>query len=331
MQRRTVLHTALGLGAALAGGQASPLARATPELAWRQRSLVGLGTTLSLRAAHADAARVETALDTAVAGIRRVEAAMSLFRPESELSRLNRDGTLDHPSADLLAVLRTAQHVARRSQGAFDATVQPLWAAYAQAQREGRLPTASEVHAARARVDWRQLAVADTLIAFRQAGMAATLNGIAQGYAADVARDALQAHGIAHALLDTGEHSLLGRNDRGQPWTLGIEDPRDDQRLVAALKTDGRALATSADNRTTFSPDHRHHHIFDPATGDSPAELASVSVLAPRAMLADALTKVMFVGGPARIPALAREWQVGVLWIDKAGRWQATPDITLAT
>ncbi|MCK6434574.1 MAG: FAD:protein FMN transferase, partial [Aquabacterium sp.] len=71
-------------------------------------------------------------------------------------------------------------------------------------------------------------------------------------------------------------------------------------------------------------------HILDPATGDSPPALSSVTVLAPSAMQADALTKVMFIAGPARIPALARAWGVGVLWVDKAGRWQATPDLRLA-
>ena len=87
------------------------------------------------------------------------------------------------------------------------------------------------------------------------------------------------------------------------------------------------AVATSADRRSAFTPDLRHHHIFDPASGDSPPALSSVTVLAPSAMLADALTKVMFVAGPKEIPALAKAWQVGVLWVDKAGRWQATPDV----
>ena len=99
---------------------------------------------------------------------------------------------------------------------------------------------------------------------------------------------------------------------------------------MTALHCDGRAVATSADHRSTFSPDRRHHHILDPATGDSPPALSSVTVLAPSAMQADALTKVMFIAGPARIPALARAWGVGVLWVDKAGRWQATPDLRLA-
>jgi thiamine biosynthesis lipoprotein len=160
--------------------------------------------------------------------------------------------------------------------------------------------------------------------------MAVTLNGIAQGYAADAVRAALQSHGVEHALIDTGEFGALGRSPRGRAWTLGVEDPHHTGRLIAALELDGRSLATSADNRSAFTPDHRHHHILDPATGDSPAALSSVSVAAPSAMRADALTKVMFMSSPALIPQLARRWQVGVLWVDKQGRWGATRDLRLA-
>jgi FAD:protein FMN transferase len=325
MQRRQLLFATLGL----AGGAVAHAGPTAPVL-WRQRAMLGLGTTLSLRAAHADPSQAERALDAAVAAIRRVEASMSLFRPDSELVRLNRQGYLDHPGTDLLTVLRAAQSVSRRSNGQFDLSVQPLWALHDQAQREDRQPTAGEIHAARQCVGWQFLDVGEQRIELRRPGMALTCNGIAQGYAADAAREALSNHGVANALIDTGEHASLGHNERGQPWSLGIEDPHDEQRLLAALRVDGRAVATSADNRSAFTTDRQHHHILNPATGDSPPELSSVTVLAPSTMLADALTKVMFVAGPQQIPSLARQWQVGVLWVDKAGRWAATADVPLA-
>ena len=325
MQRRQLLFASLGW-AGLA--QAAPIE--APALQWRQRAMLGLGTTLTLRAAHADAAQAEMALSAAVAAIRRVEASMSLYQPDSELVRLNQQGYLDHPSEELLTVLRMAQHVSQRSNGQFDATVQPLWALYDQAQRENRLPTSAEIATAQQRVGWQHVHIDHQRIALRRPGMSLTLNGIAQGRAADVARAALRSHGVVHALINAGEYASLGRNERGQAWTLGIEDPHDEQRLLTALRSDGRAVATSADNRSAFTADHKHHHIFNPATGDSPPELSSVTVLAPSAMLADALTKVMFVAGPERIPGLVQHWRVGVLWVGKSGRWQATPDIAIA-
>ncbi|MGP1628547.1 MAG: FAD:protein FMN transferase [Giesbergeria sp.] len=324
MQRRHFLLATLGAAA-------NTVSHATPTtpLHWRQRVMLGLGTTLNLRVAHADRAQAEVALDAAVAAIRRVEASMSLYRPDSELVQLNRQGYLDHPSADLLRVLRTAQRVSRQSNGRFDLSVQPLWTLRAKAQNERREPTASEIHAAQLCVGWRHIEVGEQRIELRRSGMALTFNGIAQGYAADAASAALRSHSIANALIDTGEYASLGRNERGQAWALGIEDPHDEKRLVAALCADGRAVATSADNRSAFTADHKHHHIFDPATGDSPPDLSSVTVLASSAMMADALTKVMFVAGPQQIPRLAKRWQVGVLWVDKVGQWEATEDIIL--
>lgn len=327
MSRRQALRVALGLGAlATLGGAAAPT-----TLRWQQRHLVGFGTTLSLQAAHADDDTLTAALDDAVAVLQRIEAQMSLFRDDSALSRLNRDGRLAAPPAELHELLGIARDVAACSDGAFDPTVQPLWLAFADAQAEGRLPTPGEVAAARARVGWHDLALGpDGSVALARPGMGLTLNGIAQGYAADRVRAVIARHGIRHALVDAGEYAMAGRNPQGGRWTLGIADPRRHGQLLARLFADGRCVATSGDDETSFSADRRHHHIFDPHTGYSPPGLAGVTVAAPTGALADALTKVFFVAGPERAPALAREWQVDALWIDKAGRRGATAGLALA-
>ena len=331
--RRQWLRTSLGLGAALAGVGAAPGRATASLLVWRERALLGFGTTLWLRAAHHDGRTVERALDAAVQAIRHVEAQMSLFEPSSAVSRLNRDGALREPDAHLLRVLQLARQVAERSAGAFDITVQPLWLAWEAARRLGRMPTRHELSAARALVGWRGVEADTARVHLRRPGMAITLNGIAQGYAADLARDRLAALGIEHALLDTGEWAPLGRGPGDLPWTLAVADPRGGASgaspAVAALQAQGRSVATSSDAHSSFTADLRHHHIFDPRSGESPASLASVTVVAPSCALADALTKVMFMGDIAQALALARQWGVDVLAIDKAGRWQASPGLGL--
>ena len=325
MTRRQVLRAALGLGAlALVGG-----GTASTTLRWQRRDLVGFGTTLSLQAGHADEAVLATALDAAVATLQRIEAQMSLFRDDSALSRLNRDGRLDAPPPELRELLAIARDVARRSDGAFDPTVQPLWLAFAGAQAKGRLPTRDEVAAARDLVGWQGLALAGDGVRLARPGMGVTLNGIAQGHAADRVRGVLLAHGVRHALVDAGEYAMTGHDPAGARWTLGIADPRAQGRLVARLFADGRCVATSGDDQTTFSADHRHHHIFDPHTGWSPPDIAGVTVAAPTGALADALTKVFFIAGPARAAALARHWNVDALWIAKDGRRGATRGLAL--
>ena len=330
--RRQWLRLCIGLGAGLA---ASASGAKPAALVWRERAMVGLGTTLSLRAAHADGAQADAGLDAAVAQIRHVERLMSLFDPQSALSQLNRDGVLRYPHPDFARVLQLAQRVSRQSAGAFDATVQPLWLAWQSAQQAGRLPTQAEIDAARARVGWQNIEVTPRQIRLKQTGMALTLNGIAQGFAGDLAKAALRSHGIRHALLDTGEWSALG-NSTGQntslgpnpsAWRLGIEDPRKAGSLVAKLALDGRAVATSSDAHYRFGQDDVHHHIFNPATGYSPHALASVTVLAPSCALADALTKVMFMGSAQRAMQLAQRWQVDVLAVEKTGQWRASPGL----
>lgn len=307
MKRRTLLSAALGVAALGAGGW------------WRLRSQrqeyvtggVVFGTTVSLRVLHDDEATARTALTAAMDALRGVDRLMSLHRPDSAVSQLNREGQLERPDPRLLAVLQTAQSTAQLTGGAFDVTVQPLWAAYA-AQAD---PTT-----ALSLVDWRQLDVRPDRVRLQKPGMAITLNGIAQGYGADVALAALRQHGIAHALLDTGEFASLGQRDDGQPWMLAVRDPRDPQVVAHLLGADGRSLATSGDYATVFSDDFRRHHIFDPSTGASPQELASVSVLAPTGMQADALsTACMVLGMEKSLQLAATLPQVDVLCIAKSG------------
>lgn len=321
---------AVGVGAAAlaTGASAQPLS----EQGWRERYLTGFGTTLSVRLWHARPAVAEQALEAAVGLIRRIEDQMSLFRDDSAVRQLNRQGVLHRPAPELLAVLRLAQSVSAQSQGRFDVTVQPLWEVFARAKAgSAGLPSPRQVAQAKARVGWQHLRLSQEAVWFERPGMGVTLNGIAQGFAADAVKACLQGQGIEHALIDTGEFQSLGQAEAARPWVLGVADPHDEARLLTRLVSDGRAVATSGDNATYFSADHRHHHIFDPRTGYSPTELSGVTVVAPQCGLADALTKVMMVAGRDQALQLAASWgpQIDVLVVDKAGRWQATPGLQL--
>jgi thiamine biosynthesis lipoprotein len=335
MNRRQFLQTSLGLGAVAVLGTAvlprwqSPGTEEVLAQHWHERRLLALGTVLSLKLNHPDRHHAEQALDAGVAAIRHIESQMSLFQPDSAVSQLNRTGRLDSPDADLLKILQLAQQISHRSHGAFDVTVQPLWQAFDHAREAGRLPTQREVSEAHRRVGWRGLDIAAGQLSFRQAGMSITLNGIAQGYAADRVRESLAQYGIEHALINTGEWTSLGKPAPSRDWTLGIASPQDEAHIISRVAMQGRSLATSADNQTYFSADHRHHHIFDPKTGYSPDGLSSVTVAAASCAWADALTKVMFVSGFEGALRLASDWNVDVLVVDKQGRWAATPGMSL--
>jgi thiamine biosynthesis lipoprotein len=270
---------------------------------------------------HPDETEGQTALDAAFAELERVESVMSLYRPESQISRLNRDGVIEKPDPYFIEVLRYAAQVSERSAGAFDITVQPLWPLYANRQ----IPDPAALQSALGWVDWRGVKIADDCVSLTTRGMAITLNGIAQGFAADAAMRAVREHGVQHALIDTGEMSAAGRNLEGAVWRIGIQHPREPDAYATLASLDNRCLATSGDYETSFSADFTRNHIFDPHTGESPGELASVSVLAPTAMSADALSTTLFVLGLERGMELLHQYPgTDALMILKDGRRFAT-------
>ena len=318
MQRRTFLSAAMGLGAAGALGwdllrpAAGEFLRGPrTQLRMHAGADLAFGTEISVKVLHDDTRTAELAIADALAQARTVDALMSIYRPGSQVHTLNRDGYLAQPSPHLLAVLTEAARLSALSGGAFDITVQPLW----DLARQGRDRTP-----ALPLIGWRRMS-ADAGGVILRPGMAITLNGIAQGYALDLARAALAARGIGHALIDTGEFGALGQAAQGRAWTLGVRDPRRAEGYAGAIELDSRCVATSGDYASAFSDDFSRHHIFDPATGASPGELAAVTVVAPTGILADGLSTACMVMGAQRSLALAAGIEgVDLLAIDKAGR-----------
>ena len=303
MNRRRMLRVSLGglgaIGLGVLGWSAWPRkkggATAGDSLQLIRREGRALGTQVSITVLHADAAQADRAIAAAFAELDAVEDLMSIYRPNSQLSRLNREGVLRQPDAKLLTVLRYAQKLSSETGGAFDVTVQPLWNTYAQAQKADRLPGADELAAARAKVNWQRVAVAQQQVRLLDEGMAITLNGIAQGFAADRVAAVLREHGIEQALVDTGELGAIGAKATGEPWKVGIQHPRVNDAFISLAALKDRCLATSGDYATAFSQDRTMHHVFDPRTGYSPTGYMSVSVAAPTAMQADALSTALFV------------------------------------
>jgi len=323
-RRRRLLLVMAGAGGLAGLGLWGRLA-GTGGLDRVSRTSRALGADVTMNVLHASRETAERAIGAAFDELERVESIMSLYRLESEISRLNREGALEHPHPYFVSVLERAREASVRSGGAFDVTVQPLWDLYAAANKEGRLPEDDAIDARRARVDYRKLEITSERLRL-PAGMAITLNGIAQGFAADRALAALRAHGVEHALVDTGELGALGHKPGGAPWLAGIRHPRRADALVSAAALEGRCMATSGDYATTFTPDHSCNHIFDPATGRSPQEFSSVTVVAANGMDADALSTAIFVLGLEKGLRLIQEWPgADALFVRKDESVLATP------
>jgi len=277
-------------------------------------------TSVSICALHGDIALARRAASRALRIVVELDALLTVQRPGSQVGRLNAAGSLDRPDPHLVRLLEFSQALASASAGTFDPSVQPLWDLHLDCQRRGCAPTRVQLARARARINWSAIEVGARRVRLAP-GMTITLNGVVQGYAADLAFDSLRHDGVADALIDSGEFGALGRNRSGNPWQVGIQHPRDPSALTGVVPMDGRFLATSGDYSTHFTDDFASHHIFDPGTGESPPGLSSVAVAAHSGLLADGLTKPMMVLDlPAAQRLLRRYPGTGAIWIDKSSR-----------
>jgi len=267
-----------------------------------------LGARASIRLYHPDPALARDLIRRALFEIDRLEQVFSLYRPDSAVSRLNRQGVLRTPPLDLVRLLAEARRYSELTEGAFDITVQPLWRLYAEHfggnRVEAKGPDPERIAEVLARVDHRAVSVDPARIAFEKPGMAITLNGIAQGYITDRVADLFSREGLGNILIDLGELRALGRHPAGRPWSIGLQDPRQRQRIDRTLELDNAALATSAGQGTRFDAAGEHHHLFEPGSGRSSSRYLSVSVKAPTATEADALSTGLFHLDQDRLAAL---------------------------
>lgn len=240
----------------------------------------GLGTTLSLRLVGVAPYQAQRVFSRIEAEVERIENLASLHR-DSALTRLNRDGHLAWPSADLLDLLGVADRVFSATGGAFDPTVQPLWQAIA---------TGQDQDIARRAIGWGRIAMSSREIRLDR-GQALTLNGIAQGWAADRIAALLRHQGFTRALVDMGEISAIGQAEGDRDWSARISAP--DGTRLADVGLKDRALATSSPLGTVIGGGRAH--ILGP--NGQPPLWQTASVSAPSAAVADALSTAFCLMG----------------------------------
>lgn len=289
MTRRRVI----GISAAAAGMALLPLhaQAAAQAVTWKGEAM---GAQASLVIHHPDRAKAERLVDAAVAEVRRLERIFSLYRDDSDLTQLNRQGFLVMPPPEMADILRQSQAAWERTGGAFDPTVQPLWDLY---RRHFSMPGAGEAGPAAesvaeclALVGLDRVTCSDDRIELPSPGSALTLNGIAQGYVTDRIVELLKTAGIERSMVDMGESRAIGRAPGGRPWRVGISDPLDSGRILEVLDVEDRAVATSSPFGFRFDAEGKFSHIIDPRSGATPQRHASVTVVAGQAASADALS-----------------------------------------
>ena len=291
---------------------------------WHTDTQAMMGTRVHVEAFTTESALGARAVADVMAEMRRIDHAFSSYREDSELSRMNRLAAQDWVtvSDELMDLLVKARQISELSGGAFDVTYASAGRFYDY--RKQIAPDDETLAAAVEAIDYRyvELDVTSSRVRYRHPRVYVALGGIAKGHAVDRAVAILVRAGITQASVSAGGDSRIIGDRNGEPWTVGIQHPRDPERMAAVLPLVDTAVSTSGDYERFFERDGlRYHHILDPATGRSAEGSWSVTVLGPEATLTDGLSTSLFVLGPKRGLALVdRLPGIDAIIIDPQGK-----------
>jgi len=301
------------------------LAAAPARAEWVSRTEDGtMGTRIAVELWSDDHAAGERAIDAVMLEMRRIDAAMSTYKADSEVSRVNALAARAPVkiSAELFDLLTTAVEYSRITDGAFDITYASVGFMYDFRSRVH--PSEQQIAQALPAVNYRHLLLdrATLSVRFSQPGVRIDLGGIAKGYAVDRGIAILQQHGITRALVSAGGDSRIIGDRFGKPWIIGIRHPDHRNEVIVRLPLVDTAFSTSGDYEHYFDEQGvRYHHIIDPRTGHSASRVRSATVLAPTATRTDGLSKTAFVlGAEAAIRIYERLGDVDAIIVKPDGK-----------
>lgn len=273
------------------------------------------------------------AIEAGFAEIRKLEILLNYFSDDSEITAANR-ASGEKPvkvSRETLEIIEKTLEIYHMTSGAFDPTISPVirhWN-FSKSEPLPTVPSEDEINRALQLVGYSKVDINSSAseIMLPEAGMALDLGGIAKGFGADKAVDAIKAKGIKAALVAiAGDIRGYGVSASGQPWKVGIQDPRPDpvsdkpwEHIFAGLSLKDSAISTSGDYQRFFIKDgRRYHHILDPGTGfPAESDLISVSVIAPEGYLSDSLSTAVFILGAEKGLSLLNERGYGGVLVTK--------------
>lgn len=237
--------------------------------------------------------------------IHPLEQEMTVYKEDGELFELNRaaqDGDLHPVSQRLFQVLQQSLALSAKTEGAYDPTSGPLIELWRQAKAAARVPTEEEIEAALRQTGYQQISLDSEQfrVMFQQPGLELNLGGIGKGFALDCLAEPMLAREFSHWLMHGGKSSLLasGVHHVHDGWPVGIRNPLFPRKRLATILLRNCGMSTSGAGIQFFRHEgKRYGHILDPRTGLPAEDVLSVTVLAPSAAVADALSTAFFVMG----------------------------------
>ena len=259
-----------------------------------------MGTEISVYLWHDDPAKGREAVSAVFAEVARLDRLMSTYKADSRISEINRTAAAGPVVAgdELFRLVQRSLDISVLTRGAFDITYDSVGQHYDF--REGKRPDESTIEEGLPLIDYRLVTVDSShrTIRFEQEGVRINLGGIAKGYAVERGVEVARQMGVRHARVTAGGDTRLLGDRRGEPWMVGVQNPRDDTDVAVTIPLIDEAISTSGDYERFFEEDgERYHHIIVPATGTPAGEVHSATVIGPDAVITDALSTSVFVMG----------------------------------
>ena len=240
----------------------------------------------------------EIVLDKCFNEAKKLESMFSLYKNDSVISQLNKNGEIHNYPNQFKELIEIALRFSKISNGAFDITVQPLWKLYedfyTNNDNANKVIKDSEIKNALKKVNYKNIYIENKKIFFKDENMSITLNGIAQGYITDKVTEILSDFGISKTLVNMGEYRALGSKNNGESWKIGIINPDQTWKISKILPLQNMSVATSGGYGHYFDSDIKAHHIFNPKSGKNDNFYKSVTVKAKTATIADGLSTTLF-------------------------------------
>ena len=259
-----------------------------------------MGTEVRVLLWDDDPAEAERLIEEMFDETARIDELMSTYIENSRISDINRRAA-DEPVVagdELFTLIRRSLDISVLTLGAFDITYDSVGQHYDFHKHQR--PSDATVAEERQFIDYHlvQLDQAAGTVRFLRKGVRINLGGIAKGYVVERGVDILRAQGVEHAIVTAGGDSRLLGDRRGQPWLVGIRDPRKEGKVAISLPLQDEAISTSGDYERFFEENGvRYHHIIQPKTGMPATGVHSATVIGPDAVLTDALSTSVFVMG----------------------------------
>ena len=297
--------------AACVAAVCAQLAALPAAAGWIGEAIDLMGTRVSVELWHEDEARGRELVAEILDEYRRIDRAMSTYKPDSEISAVNTYAA-ERPTPvgnELYSLIARSLELSAASGGAFDITYESVGYLYDFRSREH--PTQNQIAERLAAIDYRHvlLDAKTRSVRFAAPGVRINLGGIAKGYAVEHGAGILRRAGVRNALLNAGGDTRVLGDRRGQPWIVGIRHPRMAEQVVTRLPLVDEAISTSGDYERFFEEDgRRYHHIMNPRTGQPTEGVLTATVIGPDATLTDGLSTTMFVLGAARGLALIESY-----------------------